>query len=124
MNLCPHCGVRSISNRDKLKSTRFVPAKCRQCDGESYVAPWWRWVGALGAELGLLGALLAVLYLGWWGLFLSVLCFAGLSAVVSFVPKLIPLHEQSVQSFTWPLARALIASTAVVVTLVAIFIWS
>jgi hypothetical protein len=124
MHACPHCGARSISTREKVKSSRFVPASCLKCQGESYVAPWWRWIAAFGSELLVAGTVFAVILLGVKGLVLSAILFVAFLALVTFLPKLIPLRTQPVHSFTWPMSRALISSTVITFALVGGVIWA
>ena len=124
MHACPHCGVRSIPTREKVKSTRYVPATCIKCQGESYVAPWWRWITAFGSELLVAGAVLAAILLGVKGLVLSAILLVTFLALVTFLPKLIPLRSQPVHSFTWPMSRALLLSTVITFALVGAVIWA
>jgi len=88
------------------------------------VAPWWRWIGALGSELLVASTVFSAIFLGAKGLVLSALLLIAFLAFFTFFPKLIPLHRQSVQSFTWPTAHALLLSTAVTFALVGAAVWA
>jgi len=124
MHACPHCGTRTISLSQKARSSLLRPAICKNCEGQSYVAGWWHLIGALGAELWIPISIFAFLFHGKVGFALSCAVFFIFLAVISFVPKLIPLHLPSVESYTWPLSRVLLLNTAVTLLLLGLLVWA